>query len=102
MIRTFLVCHLSQLEGLSLYYVVQGLLAAALQGALDEAAVGLPLLGVVPQRDGAPAAGHDVSLQKVRKSQKWSGAFVWHAEGFYRCMRRISQQSRTIFSPAPL
>lgn len=70
MTRTLLVCHLSQLEGLSLYHVVQGLLAAALQGALHEAAVGLPLLGVVPQRDGAPPAGHDVSWQKVRISQK--------------------------------
>lgn len=77
MIRTLLVCHLSQLEGLSLYHIVQGLLAAALQGSVDEAAVGLPLLGVVPQRDGAPAAGHDISLQKVRKIQKCHRAAHW-------------------------
>lgn len=100
------MCHLSQLEGLSLYHIVQWLLAAVPQGTVDEAAVGLPLLGVVPQRDGAPAAGHDIGLQKVRKDHKrhraahW--AFVWQNEQFYQCMRRISQQSRTIFLPVPL
>lgn len=72
-----LVCHLSQLEGLSLYHFVQRLLAAALQGAVDEAAVGLPLLGVVPQRDCAPAGRHYIGLQKVRKGQKCYHAAHW-------------------------
>lgn len=101
-----LMCHLSQLEGLSLYHIVQRLLAAALQRAVDEAAVGLPLLGVVPQRDGAPATGHDIGLQKIRKGCKcyraahWS--IAWQNEPFYQCMRRICQQSQTTFLPAPL
>lgn len=59
--------HLSQSERLPLYHVVQRLLAAALEGAVDEAAVGPPLLGVVPQRDGAPAAGHSRRLEKVQE-----------------------------------
>lgn len=62
--------HLSQLERLSLYHTVHRVLATALQGAVDEAAEGLPLLGVVPQRDVAPAGGHDVSLQKVTKGHE--------------------------------
>lgn len=71
------VCHLSQLEGLSLYHIVQRLLAAALQGTMDEAAVGLPLLGVVPQGDGAPSTGHNIGLQKVRKDHKCHCASHW-------------------------
>lgn len=63
-------CHLPQMERLSLYHTVQRVLATALQGAVDEAAEGLPLLCVVPQRDVAPAAGHDISLQEVMKGHE--------------------------------
>lgn len=72
-----LLGHLSQVEGLSLYNIVQRLLAAALQGAVDEAAVDLPLLGVVPQGDGAPATGHNIGLQKVRKGHKCHRVAHW-------------------------
>ena len=61
------VSYLPQMQGLSLDHIMQRLLAAALQSAVDETAMSPPLLVVISQRDGVPSSRHNVRWYMIHE-----------------------------------